>query len=765
LYHNIEILKGASAAAIYGSRAAGGVVIITTKKGKSGKTGITFSQNIGFTSPTRLLGDRGWDAAKVGRVFGAADSLQFLENGITDYESLLYDNTGILSTSRLEVSGGNQKTTFFIGGTYKDDEGIVDNTGYEKFSVRANIGHKFNDWLKIDFTNNYINSQSDRGFFNNSNANTTVGYAQAFTRPWFDLSPTDGVYPAVPSVGSNVLETIALTTNRENVNRYLAGATVTARLYSNEQNNLKMILRGGLDAYSLRATGLYPQNLSYYRPASSLGGVAISGTTVSKNRNMAALLVYDFYAKNNLSFTTQIGATQEDFDRNTVIATGIGLNGSQTGISQTASQTATQNRLLQQDKGLFFQEEVNWDDKIIGTIGLRGDKSSNNGDVNKVYYYPKANIAFNVANFDFWTSETVNQLKLRAAYGQSGRFPVGPAKFNALLPTSIGGSGGLVTSTQRGNSEIGPERQSELEFGFDVGVLKNRISLDATYYIKGIDDLLLRAQVPTSTGYTSSWINGGALENRGVELGLDINAVTTKDFNWNTSFSFWKNTSEVTRLDVDAFNEGGFAASLGQYRIQEGQSATQIVGTFNPADCVNDDCSDFDPDGDGFRVYGNAEADFNLSWTNSISFKGLELNFLWHWKKGGDAINLSTLLYDLGGLTWDYDDTTLDPNGVIVNGDYRTSQWFAGDSGPWIEDNGYIRLREIGLYYNIPSSLFKDLADFKIGVSGRNLINIFDYNSYDPEVSNFGGNVLANAIEVTPFPASKQFNFHIKASF
>ncbi len=769
---NIEILKGASAAAIYGSRAAGGVVIITTKKGKSGKTGITFSQALGFTSPTKLLGNREWNADKIGSVFpGSApdyisqDSIAFLQNGLTDYESELYDNVGVLSTSRLEVSGGNAKTTFFIGGTYKNDEGIVKNTGYEKFSLRANIGHRFNDWLKIDFTNNYINSQSDRGFFNNSNDNTTIGYAQAFTRPWYDLFPDEsGTYPSSPA-GSNILETVALVTNRENVNRYLAGATVTARLYTNDRNNLKFVVRGGLDAYALRSTGLFPQNLSYYRSETTLGGVAISGSTISKNTNIAALLVYDYYAANNLSFTTQLGVTQEDFDRNTVISTGIGLNGSQTSIDQSASQQSTQRRLLQQDKGIFVQEEVNWDDKIIGTLGVRADKSSNNGDVNKIYYYPKANLAFNIANFDFWSSESVNQFKLRAAYGQSGRFPVYEAKFNRLDATSIGGKGGWVTNIRRGNPDIGPEKQSEIEFGLDLGILKNRISFDATYYIKEIDDLLLRAQVPTSSGYTSKWINGGALENQGIELGLAINVVNQPDITWNTGFSFWTNDSEITRLDVDAFNEGGFAASLGQYRIQEGQSATQIVGTFNPADCVNDDCSDLDPDGDGFRVYGDAEADFNLSWTNTVAYKGLELSFLWHWKAGGEGINLSTLLYDLGNLTWDYDDTTLDPDGQIPNGDYRKTVWDAGDAGPWIEDNSYIRLREIGLYYNLPSSLFNDKADFKIGVSGRNLVNIFDYNSYDPEVSNFGGNVLASSVEVTPFPAAKQFNFHIKASF
>ena len=141
------------------------------------------------------------------------------------------------------------------------------------------------------------------------------------------------------------------------------------------------------------------------------------------------------------------------------------------------------------------------------------------------------------------------------------------------------------------------------------------------------------------------------------------------------------------------------------------------------------------------------------------------MNFLLHWKQGGEGINLSTLLYDLGGTTWDYDETTLDPDGVQVNGDYRTSSWFAGDTGPWIEDTGYLRLREIGLYYTIPRSVFNDVLGLTLGFSGRNLLNFFDYNSYDPEVSNFGNNVLANTVEVTPFPSSKTFNFHIKARF
>lgn len=760
---SIDILKGASAAAIYGSRAAGGVVIITTKKGKAGKTRVSLAQSVGGATPIQLLGNRvknyNYTNDQIRNTFGDAAADAAAANGLTDYEAELYDRTAGLYTTRLNVSGGNDKTNFFIGGTYKNEDGLVVNTGYEKLSGRVNVGHKFNDWLSLDVTTNYINSQADRGLFNNGNTNTTVGYALAFTTPWTDLFPdADGVYPANNGVGSNVLETVNLITNRENVNRFIGGATLNVQLLQRENQSLRLVLRGGVDQYTLRTTGLFPQALSFYRNPGTLGGVSISGTTVNSNANYNAFLVHSYYT-GGLSFRTQAGITQENFDQNTVIATATGLNGSQSNVDQAANAALFQNRQPQQDKGFFVQEEVNFEDKVIVTVGLRGDKSSNNGDANKLYYYPKANAAINLHEFDFWTLEGTS-LKPRIAYGEAGRFANFPDRFNAMNATLIGQNSGLQTSTLRGNPNVGPERQTELEAGFDLGLLNNKVTFDFTYYVKSIDDLLLRAQIPTSQGYTRQVVNAGALSNRGIEIGLNAQPVNTGDFVWNTTVNFWKNTSEVTRLDVPAFNLGGFAASLGQYRIEEGKSATQIVGTVKASDAAT-----LDPDGDGFAVYGNAEADFNMSFVNGVSFKGLELNFLLHWKQGGDGVNLSTLLYDLAGLTWDYDDLTLDPNGQIPNGDYRTSEWFAGNAGPWIEDAGYLRLREVGLFYNIPKSVFNDQAAIRLGLSGRNLINIFSYNSYDPEVSNFGGNVLANAIEVTPYPSMKRLNFHIRATF
>jgi len=163
-------------------------------------------------------------------------------------------------------------------------------------------------------------------------------------------------------------------------------------------------------------------------------------------------------------------------------------------------------------------------------------------------------------------------------------------------------------------------------------------------------------------------------------------------------------------------------------------------------------------------VYGDAQADFDMSWNNNISIGAFDFSMLWHWKQGGDVINLSPLLYDFGSVTWDYDDTDADPNGELTNGQYRLTN-FGASAEPWVEDGSFIRMREVAAYYRLPESLFNNAVKLRVGISGRNLINLFDYNGYDPEVSNFGNNVLANNIEVTPFPSSKRINFHIRATF
>ena len=188
------------------------------------------------------------------------------------------------------------------------------------------------------------------------------------------------------------------------------------------------------------------------------------------------------------------------------------------------------------------------------------------------------------------------------------------------------------------------------------------------------------------------------------------------------------------------------------------------MGTFVASDFTAAEIAAMDPDGDGLIVIGNAEPDFQTTWFNNLTYKNWDLSFLWHWKEGGDNINLTTLLSDLAGTSFDYDDFGVDPTGQLSNGDFRAGRAFA-DAKLVVEDASYIKLREIGLYYTFPEGWIKFTDKVRVGMSGRNLINIFDYNSYDPEVSNFGNNVLGNNVEVTPYPASKFVNFHLNVNF
>lgn len=751
----IEILKGASAAAIYGSRASGGVVIITTKKGTSGKTRVSLSQSIGWTEMLNPLGVREWTEEKV-LASSYADDIELFrqarDNGtLHNYEDLLYGNKGGLYNTRLSISGGNDKTTFFIGSTYKNEEGIVNNTGYEKVSARINIQHQLTDWLNVDLSNFYVNSLANRGFFNNDNTGTTMGVAFSSTPSWAQLLPDEnGVYPANPYAPSNFLETAANVTNSEGIDRYIGGGTVSATLFSNDNANVRLILRGGIDFYNLQTKAIFPNTLQFQRDGAGLNGVSVQGSTRNLNKNLATFLVYSQYV-NRLSFRTQIGLTAEDFNRNTILGEATNIIGTQTNLDQSGSRNIVQTRQIQQDRGFFGQEEVNWDDKIIATIGVRGDKSSNNGDVNKLYYYPKASLALNIHEMVQFP-ELFSLLKLRVAYGESGNFATFGSKFTIFNSTIVDGRPGIQINNVRGNSEVGPERQKELETGFDLGILNNRAVLDFTYYNKSVEDLLLNANLPTTTGFIAQVTNAAELNNKGFEIGLNMELFRRPEFSWLSRVSYWKNKAEVTRLDVPSYTTGGFADFLGQFRIKQGHSPTEIIGVGE------------NPDEDGYVVFGDAEPDFQMSFYNTLSWKNFDLAFLLHWKKGGENINLSTLLFDLAETTSDYDDITLDPEGAVPNGIYRVSQ-VGANSATYIEDAGYLRLREVGLYYNFPRTLFKDIVGIRLGFSGTNLLNFFKFNSYDPEVSNFGAGGLSTGVDVLPFPSAKRYNFHIVAEF
>ncbi len=744
---NIEVLKGASAAAIYGSKAANGVIIINTKRGKAGKTQIDVRQQIGFTSLLKKLGTRKFTSAAEARAqYGAAGEAEFNRSGgvFVDYEDEVYGQKGILNETTLSLQGGTDKTRFYLSGLYKNDEGIVKNTGYEKYSGRLNLNHRISERLDVSLNTSFLRTSSDRGLFGNDNSGATIGITLAFTPSFLQQQPVNGVYPVNPFNSANAIQTIDLIENNELVYRTISSGVLTFNMMRNRSQTLDFIMQGGIDFYSQENQSYFPNELQF-EANSPLPGTSIRGLTDSKNTNLYFNLVHRYTTSSNFGFRTSAGAQFENQDRNNELTVADGLPPDQKNIDQGSSIAVQQNVVLQRERGFFLQEEIDLNEKIFLTAGVRGDASSTNGDTKKYYLFPKASASLRLSQYGFWEglASAANEFKLRVAYGETGNLPVPTAKFTSFAPANTGGRGGLLLGAVRGNPEIQPERVKELEFGFDAGLFNDKGLLEFTYFRKNISDLLLFRELPPSTGYASEALNGGKMKADGIEVSLGLTPLRRNNFTWNTRVNFYTTDAEVTQLEVPAFNVLGFADVLGRYRIEEGKSPTQIIGRESGA----------------LIALGDETPDYQVSFNNNVRLGNFELGFLWDWKNGGDIINLTKLLTDLGGTSGDF----------ATGGQVRLAN-FGTKTSVFIEDGSYWKLREADVSYSFNKATVTQwfggqLSYLKVGVSGRNLITISDYSSYDPEVSNFGNQAVGRSIEVNPFPSSRSMYFNLAFGF
>lgn len=747
---NIEVLKGASAAAIYGTRANAGVVIITTKRGKNGKTNFRFGQDLGFNTIIKKLGMRNWTAASVEATFDAAERARYEQalanGGLIDYEDEIYGEKGFITETKFSVDGGNDKTKFYVGTSYRDEEGIIQKTGYDRLSIRGNIDHKISNTFKFSLSSNYVRSNSSRSFTGNENeGGLSYGYNLAFTRPWVNLFPdANGNYPDNPNSSGNPIFVRDKAVNEDSNNRFIQGAKLDVNLFRGDKDRVKLVFNGGID-YLANETYVYVPETHQAQRGNQNGFIGV-GKNNFTNFNSQAIAIWNHDAmEGNLSLTSQAGIAYLDQKADLVYSQATQLIPNQTNLGQSSAQAITENKFSIREFGYFAQVEGNYKDQLIATVGYRFDKSTLNGDPNKYYGFPKASLAVNLNNFDFWSSEAINSLKLRAAYGETGSSAAFGSAFTTLNSISIGGNGGSTINPAKGDSGVEPETSAEFEVGFDTRIL-DRINFEATYYNRQVRDLLLSRTLATSSGFSTETTNLADLKNTGIELSVDVDAFREENFVWNSGVRFWLNRSEVTRLDVPAFAQpgAGFGLGLGTFYIQEGQPVTQLVGNVNGVP----------------TQVGDVEPDFQMSFSNQFTiFKNFDFSFLLHWKKGGDNINLSKLLTDLGGTTPDLD---------TAAGQERLTQGFVATR--FIESAEYLRMREIALYYRLPQTALKSafgdtVSGVKFGISARNLFTITDYSSYDPETSVNGGAGLSSGIEVTPFPSSKQFYFHLNVNF
>ncbi len=801
---SIEVLKGASAAAIYGAKASNGVIIIRTKRGKGGKTKFNFSTKTGQSELLRKMGHRkfetfeeaygqfgtgsqygmsgGTDEMKVAvDVYDAAyaegeaaaeaafvalypDSTfafeppanlasigafdtdffsTFEQNWIgrdIDYEQELYGQTGQLTEHTLSVIGGDESTQFYIGGQYMDEAGIIKNTGYKKLSGRMNVDHRLSEKAKVSVSTNLIRSEANRGVTGNDNTNMTLGFSIGFTPSFIDIRQNDdGSFPINHFNPSNPLETAEYFVNNEVTNRALGSMTFDYNLFRSSNQNLGFLAVGGADFYNQENEVFIPPFLQIESPNSE-PGQSVMTTTDNLNTNLSLNVIHKMKTS-GMSFNTTAGLQYETYDWNSVFVHAKGMIPTQTNVDKASSQSVYQDRKKRQDRGQFFQEEVTVGDNIYLAFSMRGDVSSTLGDTKTKEWYPKAAGSYQFGEF----AGLFDNLKLRGAFGQTGNMPQAKAKYTTMSSANIGGINGLVSSSTRGNADIKPERTTETEFGVDFSMMEGLATVEATMYNQRIVDLILLVDLPSSSGASYAWENGGEMETKGMEFALGLNPtklVSVGGLDWNFHMTYYTNESKVTKLNVPAYNFGGFATFLGTYRIQEGYSPTSIIG------------SEGDPDNPD--VLGDENPDYRMSFRNSFTVGPFALSFLIDKKEGGHAINLANLIYDLGGTTVDYEEN----GGARLGGLGAVTQ-------PYVESTSYMALRDLSLNYTLPGSMTEGygVSYLQVGVSARNWWMASDYSGLSPEVSQFGNEAVGGSVDTNPYPLSKSLYLTLSMGF
>ena len=739
----IEVLKGGSAAAIYGSKANNGVIIITTKRGQASKPQFSMTQRFGVFTRANDLGRRSFGSLEEALTVYSDTALvtSLFQPGRTfDIEDQIYGRQALSYETSASVSGGTEQTRYYVSGLVKNDEGIAINTGYEKQSLRANIDQVLADWVQLSVNTNVIHSRSDRGLSNNDNSGTSPYLVFPFTPNFIDLQggPEITDYPLNPYERSNPIKTFNFLKNDEDTWRALGTVTARMSLLARPRHTMNLIAIGGVDYFNQENDFVSPPELEY-EPNDGQPGTVVLSKASNLNLNLALNGNYTYTPGSNAFLaTTSVGVQYEDRDLDATRVLGRTLLAGQENPDQAASLSVLQDDRPVRDLGIYGQEEVLlMDRKLLLTAGLRADRSSSNGNTSRFFLYPKAAASYRILT----PFGGLDEIKLRAAFGQTGNQPLFGAKFSPDTTGTIGGIFGVLPGNRAGDPFIKPERQTELEGGFDAQLAGGRAELNLTIYQRIITDLLLEQTLPPSSGQEFRIFSSDSkLRNRGIEAALTLSPIQSRDVNWLFRATFFKNSSVITRLSVPTYQTGGFALALGTYQIQQDSSSTQIFGSEGKV--------------------GDATPDFQMSFSSDLDYKRLTFGFLFDWKQGGDIINLTEFLYDAGQNSIDY----------VGAGEERQRLFNSGQTKVYVQDGSYLKLREVTLAYNLPESFTRGLfgssvRHARVALSGRNLLRFTGYRGLDPEVSNFGNQAIVRNIDVAPFPPNRSFFFSIDLGF
>lgn len=791
---SIEILKDASATAIYGARGANGVILITTKRGKAGRSNISVNAYTGFQQlPREIDLLNGPQLAEFvnerAELFGAAPIFNDLSKVTTTNWQKAITRSAPMSSANLAFEGGTEKLTYYLSGNYFNQDGIILNSGFQRYQTRLNLDLKLTNWLSVGANMNFNRSNT-----NNNKVNLyDVLKSAPTTSPVID---ENGDYVIVSNLNGGTFENPVAVAKMTLDNTYNNSLLGNWFLLADFKNGLQLKSQLGINNVNAKSKQYRPGALPL-RSTQRVGGYAYLSNTQSLN----------LLSENTISYNKQWGShqinvlggfTYQKENLESFTATGQGFandllayNNLATGNPLQASNTSTATEWTI----ISFLARLNYSlkGKYLFTVTARNDGSSRLSANHKHAFFPSAAFAWQLGEEDFVKNlGWFDHLKVRLTYGKTGNQAIGVYSTLASLSVSNAWFNGVQQTGYAlgtlANSNLKWETTDQVDAGIDASLLKGRLSVNLDFYYKKTYNLLLSAQIPGTTGYSSRLQNIGTVQNKGIELTVEGTVLDRPDFTWDLGFNIAANRNKVLDLGRGLqhreLTDGarlivGKPAPVFYGLVYEGtyKSQEEIDALPTPIPGLKPGFPKFkDVNGNGkydgvadYDIIGSPEPLFFGGFNTALRYKRVSMNAFFQYTYGNDVVNSFGPRLFMGEYAsnvaaqqtgrWTLENNQSDLPRVGSHSVYSVNTQAYSFA---VQDGSFLRLKTLQLNYNISSERIKWLKNASIYVTGSNLFLLDRYKwGYDPEVNSNGTNAVLRGFDGYSYPQNRSFIFGI----
>lgn len=805
---SIEVLKDASSTAIYGSRGANGVILVTTKTGaKSGKPKLSYEGNVFFSNIIKKYDKmNAYDFAKTANehaeamgaspVFTQTEVDSYKNGGGYDYLDAVL-RTAISHQHQISVSGGNENTQYRVSGNYLNNQGIIKTTGYERYTVRANVNSKITDKLSFRFNANGVVSKSQRNSGGYSGANNILTQALAWaptTMPY----DSEGKYTQSDPYSSVKSNPISMMYDSESYGqRYYVNAMAGASYEI--VKGLKADFQAGADISFDEGKSWSGEYLSNGKPsASKYTNKAITVQTTTQ-------LSYDrTFGKHSVNAVAAMETQNYQLETLSGSASELKFpNLKYDNLAQAGSTTVGSGYTMWSLMSFIGRVNYSFDGRYMASVSVRHDGSSKFASGNKYSTFPAAALAWNAHNENFIKDLNVfSTLKLRLSWGMTGSQAISPyatlSSYNAngqFFSFSQGGQTPGIVLGSPGNPELRWETTEQRDLGLELGFFDNRLLVEGDVFWKKTSDLLMNKSIPDYQGGGTITSNIGSIKNTGFELSVTGEIIKKADFGWKSTFNFSTVKNEVLSLGDEEYITSysdftGLNHSIPEFIYKPGESLGSIYGLkylgpwkkseaaeaakygMVPGDARYEDLNnDYKYDGADAQIIGHGMPKYTLGWNNNIYWKNFTINVFFQGVLGVDKLNYTRIMNlraadDMRAATLSEAKKRYIP-GVQENTYLPawspTSDW-KEQSSMTVEDASFVRLKNLSVAYDFD---VKKIGKFTVSATATNLFTITGYKGLDPESSNLGGggSDIRQGVDYASYPNARTFSLGLNITF